>query len=195
MGWPVTIEALITQYGALAVFAGAALEGETAAFLGGVVAHRHLLPYWQAALAAALGSLLADQALFLIGRHASTSPLVRRYIARDGIARVRAMLNAHPTVFILSFRFIYGARTVSPVIIGLSTVSPGRFLLLNMISASTWGILITAAGYLLGNTIEATFGHLGIHIHLAIALAGILALVAAAWCLLHAFLRKRGPIS
>ena len=189
-----TIEALITQYGAFAIFAGAALEGETAAFLGGVIAHRNLLPYWQAALAATFGSLLADQTLFLFGRHASTSPLVRRYLAKDGIAHVRAMLLAHPTAFMLSFRFIYGARTVSPIIIGLSAVSPGRFLFLNVISASAWGILITAAGYLLGNTIESTFGNLGIYVHLAIALAGILALVAVAWFSLRALLRTHGLI-
>ncbi|MEK1901219.1 MAG: DedA family protein, partial [Rhizobium sp.] len=39
------IELLIENYGLPAIFLGTAFEGETAAFLGGVIAHRDLLTY------------------------------------------------------------------------------------------------------------------------------------------------------
>lgn len=51
-----SIELLIEHYGLLAIFLGAAFEGETAAFLGGVISHRGLLTYWSASLAATAGS-------------------------------------------------------------------------------------------------------------------------------------------
>ncbi|TWF56846.1 DedA family protein [Neorhizobium alkalisoli] len=187
-----SLETLISQYGPAAVFAGAAFEGETAAFLGGVFAHRHLMAYWQAALAAGLGSFAADQALFFAGRHAGRLAIVRRFMRGEAASRVNGLLEAHPTGFILAFRFVYGMRTVSPVAIGLSSVPALRFVILNLISAIVWGVVITAVGYLFGNAVEAIFGRLRLHSHLFIALGvivvavGIAAFIGRKW-LLSAF--------
>lgn len=175
-----SLEALISQYGPAAVFAGAGLEGEAAAFLSGVLAHRHLMAYWQVALAAGLGSFTADQVLFFAGRYAGRLAIVKRFMRGKAASRVTGLLEAHPTGFILAFRFIYGMRTVSPVAIGLSSVPAGRFVFLNFISAIVWGIVITAVGYLFGNAVEALFGRLRLHLHLFIALGVIAAAIGIA---------------
>ncbi len=57
----------------------------------------------------------------------------------------RRCWSAIRTGFILAFRFIYGMRTVSPVIIGLSSVSARRFVVLNAVAAIVWGVVISAA--------------------------------------------------
>lgn len=172
------LHGLIANYGVVAVFLGALTEGETAVFLGGVFAHRHLLPYWQVALAASLGSLLTDQALFLAGRYAARSSLVGRITAAPAMRKVTSFLDTHPTGFIFAFRFIYGMRTVGPVAIGLSKVPIVRFLALNAAAALLWGLAVTAIGYLFGNTVEMLFGRLHLHIHLLIAVAVAVAAVA-----------------
>jgi len=169
---------LIADYGVLAIFLGAVAEGETAVFLGGVFAHRHILAYWQVALAASLGSFLTDQALFLAGRYAARSPFVGRITAAPVMKKVTSFLETHPTGFIFAFRFIYGMRTVSPVAIGLSKVPAVRFLALNSAAAFLWGLAISATGYLFGNAIEVLFGRLRLHIHFLIAV--VVAVVAAA---------------
>jgi membrane protein DedA with SNARE-associated domain len=171
------LERLIGEYGVLAVFLGAAAEGETAAFLGGVFAHRQLIPYWQAALAACLGSFAADQFFFLAGRYATKWSYVQKLLGSKPIERVTRLLEAHPTGFILAFRFIYGIRTISPVAIGVSTVSALRFVTLNAIAALIWGVLITAIGFLAGQTVEVLLGRLQLHLHLLIALACVAILV------------------
>ncbi len=51
---------------------------------------------------------------------------------------MKDLLERHPTGFILAFRFLYGMRTISPVIIGLSGVPFRKFLLLNAIAAGIW---------------------------------------------------------
>jgi membrane protein DedA with SNARE-associated domain len=194
-----SLEDLISHYGPIAVFVGAAFEGETAVFLGGVFAHRHLMPYWQAAAAAVFGSFLLDQVWFFAGRYANRLALVQRFMHTKAAARVNHLLEAHPTGFILAFRFIYGMRTVSPVVIGLTSVPALRFLLLNFIAALVWGILITSIGYLFGDAVEALFGRLRLHIHLLLALAVIAAIVAVVafasrkW--LIAVLRRMGAYS
>lgn len=172
------LEKLIGDYGVFAVFLGAGIEGETAAFLGGIAAHRHLIAYWQVALAASLGSFTADQIFFLLGRHAAKWSYVKRLLDSAPIAGATRLLEARPTSFILAFRFIYGIRTISPVAIGVSSVPGWKFVSLNAIAASAWGIMITGAGFLAGQAIEAMLGRLRLHVHLLIALVAGALLVA-----------------
>ena len=174
-----SLEHLISQYGVLAVFLGAAFEGETAVFLGGVFAHRHFMSWWEAATAAAIGSFAADQAWFFAGRYANRLALVQRFLKTDAAQKVSQLLEAHPTGFILAFRFIYGMRTVSPIAIGLSSVPALRFVILNFIAAVVWAVLITTIGYLFGNTVEMLFGRLKLHLHMLIAIAAIAVILAA----------------
>lgn len=184
------LDTLIENYGAVAVLAGAALEGETAAFLGGVFAHRHLIPYWHAAAAAALGSFLADQFFFLAGRRAAQVGFVRRAAASQAMTRVTGLLEAHPVGFILAFRFVYGIRTISPVAIGLSRIPATRFLLLNALAAVAWGVGVTAVGFVFGNAVEALFGRLDLHIHVLLAILVAIGLAIAAAVLSRKFMRR-----
>ena len=184
------LEHWIVDYGAIAIFLGAALEGETAAFLGGVLAHRHLLPYWQAAAAACIGSFLADQAFFFAGRHASGWQVVQRALRSNALKRVTRLLEAHPTGFVLAFRFIYGMRTISPMVIGTTSIPALRFLLLNAIAALIWGILITAIGFLFGEAVHALFGRMRLHEHLLIAVAAVALLGPALWLIARHWRRQ-----
>jgi membrane protein DedA with SNARE-associated domain len=176
------LEHLISYYGPIAVFVGAVFEGETAAFLGGVFAHRGLMPYWAAAVAAILGSWVGDQALFYAGRYADRFSIIQRIMHAQKAQRVKSLLAAHPDGFIFSFRFILGMRMISPVIIGLSGVSPMRFFVLNLAAALVWGVTVTGCGYLFGNAIEAAFGHLGLNAVFFFAVGIIAAALAVvAW--------------
>ena len=58
----------------------------------------------------------------------------------------------------LSFRFVYGLRTVMPVAIGLSGYPPGRYLLLNGIGAAIWASALAAAAYHFGAVLEGLLG-------------------------------------
>lgn len=185
------LERLIGEYGVLAVFLGAAVEGETAAFLGGVFAHRQLIPYWQVALAACLGSFAADQFFFLSGRYATKWSYVQKLLGSEPIGRVTRFLEAYPTSFILAFRFIYGIRTISPVAIGVSRISTLRFVTLNAIAALIWGLLMTGIGFLAGQAVEAVLGRLELHLHLLIALVSVAILVPVSAYALRRAMAKR----
>jgi membrane protein DedA with SNARE-associated domain len=174
------LEDLINRYGVLTVLIGSGVEGDTIAFLGGVSAHRGLLPYWAVASAAALGSFIADQTFFLIGRGAGWFPRVRKMTESPIGAKAKALLERHPTGFILAFRFIYGIRTISPIVIGLSSISIPTFVALNGIAACGWGIIITAAGYFFGGLVETLMGRLELHQHMIICLIAAVVFAAAA---------------
>ncbi|MFS8115732.1 DedA family protein [Rhizobium jaguaris] len=183
-----TIELLIARYGLLAIFLGAAFEGETMVILGGVFSHRHLMTFWSAAATACAGSFLADQTLFFTGRHARHYQRIQKIIEKPAFARVTHLLERYPTGFIFAFRFIYGVRTISPVAIGMSDVSAIKFVVINAAAALIWGSFFTGIGYLFGQSIEQTFGHLPLHHHVLIA-AGIIAVLL----LVMMTFRKRKP--
>ena len=54
------MEEFIATWGLLAIFLGTALEGETAALAGGLLAWRGVLVTWQVVIAAAIVDFVAD---------------------------------------------------------------------------------------------------------------------------------------
>ncbi|TCM35182.1 DedA family protein [Novosphingobium sp. ST904] len=173
-----SIETFIAHFGLLAVGLGAAAEGETALMTGGLLAHQGLLPIGGVMAAGAIGSFLADEIFFFLGRHFRARPAVRALSEKPAFARALALLERHPVGFILAFRFLYGLRTVSPIAIGTSSIPARRFIVLNALAATVWGIVIAAIGYTFGQAIEMAFGKLGRIEHVAIAAAGLAVLAA-----------------
>ena len=177
-----TVELLIARYGVLGIFLGAGLEGETAVVAGGLLAHRGLVPLWAAAGAAAAGSFLVDQFFYSVGRRFSDHPRLQAMKRKPAFAKAITALERRPTGFIFAFRFLYGLRTVSPVVIGIAGVPRTRFVILNAAAALLWGTLFTLLGYAFGNGIERILGHLRPSTHLLVAAA---CAVLAAFAVFH----------
>lgn len=154
------LETLIAKYGYVAILLGTFLEGETILVLGGFAAHRGLLNLWGVILAAFVGSLLSDQLFFFLGRRHGAALLARRPQWQAGVERVRALLNRYNTALILSFRFLYGLRNVTPFALGMSDVSTARFVVLNAVGAALWAVGIALAGWFVGEAAKQMLGHL-----------------------------------
>lgn len=167
------LEQLVSDYGAFGLFAGAGLEGETVAMLGGVLAHRGLLDFWTAVLAVAAGSFLTDQIFFLAGRRFRKSPWACKLQAGPAGARVLQTFHRRRDIFVFGFRFIYGLRVASAVTIGTTGFPWGRFSVLNGLAAPLWATVFVALGYLCGEAIETMFGHLRAHFHYPLALVAV----------------------
>lgn len=145
---------MIAKYGYLAVFVGTFFEGETILVLGGFAAHRGYLELPYVMLAAFVGTFLGDQLYYFIGRRWGVRLLEKRPRWRERSAKAMALLHKYDVIFILSFRFIYGVRSVSPFVIGMSGISPMRFMPLNLIAAFIWAIAVGLLGYLFGEVFQ-----------------------------------------
>lgn len=156
----VTIEAIVARYGLAALFAGAGLEGEAAVIAGGLLAHQHLLALPMAMLAAATGSFAADQAWFHFGRRFRDHRWVVAARRRPAFARAQRALERHPIRFIFVFRFLYGLRTISPIAVGSTRISPRLYAAVNAVSATVWAMLFTGIGYVFGDGFERLVGRL-----------------------------------
>jgi len=171
------MEELIGQWGYPAILLGTFFEGETVLVLGGFAAHQGFLRLDLVMACAFIGSFCGDQLWFWIGRRFGRRWLDAHPGKAPAIERVSRMLDRWGAWFVLSFRFLYGLRSVSPVAIGLSSISALRFAVLNLVAAAVWSVSVGALGYFGGNAVEAVLGRLQYWEHrllaaLAIALAG-----------------------
>jgi membrane protein DedA with SNARE-associated domain len=160
-----TVEQLVESYGSVGLFVGSSLEGEASAMLGGIMVHQHLIRFWPAIIALALGSFLADQVFFLLGHWWRNSAIVRSVQGSAAGARVLTTFNARPDVFAFSLRFLYGLRMAGAVTIGTTDYPWLRFILLNAISALIWALAWVTLGYLFGQALAPLFERLSSYSH------------------------------
>ena len=174
------IEAYIARYGLLAIFLGAGVEGEAVVVTGGVFAQRGLVPLVGAMIAATIGSTIVDQLWFWAGRRFRNHLWVQRITQKPAFARAHGWLERYPTAFILSFRFIYGMRTISPIAIGLSQIPARRFVPLNMLAAAIWAPTFTLIGFWLGHAAAPLIDRIArVGLDVVVALAVLALLIAA----------------
>jgi len=171
----VEIDTLIREYGYVAIVVVTFLEGETIVLLAGAAAHFGYLELpWIIATALA-GSIAGDQLWYFLGRRWGPRIIsLRRW--QEKAERVYHHLRRHQDCLILSFRFYYGLRSITPFAIGSAHVSRLRFFILNFIGAVLWSITFTFAGYFLGGATDyliEDFKRYGLYAFCGLALVGI----------------------
>lgn len=182
-------DALVSRYGYVAVLIGTFLEGETILVLGGLAAHRDLLWLPGVMLCGFVGSLTSDQLFFFLGRRRGPAFVARRPRLARQVERVHTLVQRYDTLLILSFRFLYGLRNVTPLALGMSGVPVAKFAVLNAVGAAVWAIAVAALGWYVGSAAKELLGHLEryeLRVAAAIIVAG-----AVLWLWRHAVQRRR----
>jgi membrane protein DedA with SNARE-associated domain len=184
-----TLETIIQTYGYWALLIGTFFEGETVLILGGFAARRGYLSLPLVIIAAFLGTLAGDQLFFFIGRKKGKPFLEKRPSWKPNIEKAHDLLDRYKAWLIIGFRFLYGMRTVTPFVIGMSRVKTATFIILNIIGALSWAILFGTGGYLFGTVLEVFMKNAKRYellVFLGIALAGL-----AVWAI-HFYRKKHG---
>jgi membrane protein DedA with SNARE-associated domain len=152
------LEQFLQDFGYFALFLGTFFEGETILVLAGFLAARGYLEIEWVLVTAFFGSYAGDQLWYYLGRHKGRQMLARRPTWQSAGDRALRLINRHPDLWVLSFRFFYGLRTVMPVAIGLSGYPPVRYLVLNGIGAIVWAIALGLAAFYFGAAMESVLG-------------------------------------
>ncbi|MDQ2089274.1 DedA family protein [Marimonas arenosa] len=186
-----TFEGLIQAFGLPGLALGSALEGDAVTFFGGVLAHRGMFPLTGVVLASAAGAIFIDNLLFLAGRHAGQSRLVRTLLRRGPVATAQGWLGRNAVLTLLAFRFVWGMKTVTVLLIANTAVSWRRFAVLDASGVLLWAGTFAGLGFGAGTAIEAMLGRLKLHHHLGTAGVVFLA-VAGLWWLMRRVGRREG---
>lgn len=168
---------IISEYGYAAILAGTFLEGETILILGGVAASLGSLDLPLVILAAFLGSSTGDQLYYFIGKWKGKTLLDLFPRWKAPAKKVLRLMERHKNIVILSFRFFYGLRNVTPFILGIARVETVRFIILNLIGAAIWSLSFATLGFLLGETHERVLGKA----YGPILLGALMILFSVAW--------------
>jgi membrane protein DedA with SNARE-associated domain len=183
-----TLQSFIDTYGYLVILVGTFFEGETILVLGGIAAKLgHLQLPW-VIISAFAGSLLGDQLLFQLGRFRGHVILQRFPAGKKRSDIVLARLEKHRLPITLGFRFVYGMRTITPFVLGMTRAPFLEFLLLNTLSAAAWATLIGSLGFIFGRGLELILGDIR---HYEMAIFALVLLAGMILWLFHRFRHGR----
>ena len=189
-----TLKDGIETYGYLGVLIGTFLEGDIALVLGGLCARCTDLNLFGVIVAAFTGAIIGDQVFYNLGRHKGLQLLNRFPRLKLRTDRVFHHLRKHGSLIAFAFRFFYGFRILTPLMIGASGVGHGRFTLLNCLGALTWATILGSVGYyLVGEGVELLLQNLNKDLKhsLPFVLGGLLVLVAVIRLIVWLVRRRR----
>ena len=148
------IEQWLDQYGYWSVFFGVFLEGPLTLTLAGFITHQGYLNIPGVLVAAFAATFLVIEIIFLIGMMSGRFFLERWPALQKHYSRFAKLLERYKAFFILGFRFTYGSRTISPMVIGMSRIRPGYFTAMNAAGAALWTLVMFLVGYFFGHAFE-----------------------------------------
>jgi membrane protein DedA with SNARE-associated domain len=173
------LEGFLSQYGLLALFLLAAVEGDVSLLVAGVLTHLGVLSLPGAILAGAAGNLVGDIVWFILGRtYRERIRSSRLYSAVGG--RIERLAGKLGPWQLLAARVVYGTRNASMVFWGQLHLAWARFLLIDAIGCLLVATGFTLLGSLMGHGTTALAGEVKRIEHwLLIAVIGGVAIVGA----------------
>lgn len=133
-------------------FFGIFIEGELV-FLSAVIAASHgYLNIWLVICIAIIATISSDLVYFKLGKYRAEK-LLNRPKWKAKIEVVHERLEKHRTLFLISYRFLYGLRIATPLVLGTQNIKQLKFLKYSIISTLIWVTLFTLLGLAFGELI------------------------------------------
>ena len=182
-------------HGYWVLFLGTFLEGEAILIMAGLFAFQGYLNIFGVIFTAFAGSFFGDQFYFYLGRW--KGPLLLKIftsIARK-FRKALKLIEKYGTFVAFISRYTYGFRIILPIILGMTNLAALRFLWLNLISAFTWAVVFSLAGYLFGKS--ASLFVEDVQRYEPYLMLALLCLIACMWLshFVHAWWRRRPAIA
>jgi membrane protein DedA with SNARE-associated domain len=144
----------------LGILLGIFFEGEMTMISAVLAAHKGYLNIYLVFTLGITGTFGSDCFYFWFGRRKGQIWLNKRPKYEEKAIRMNKKLMRSPLLVFISYRFLYGFRTVAPIIIGTSGITTRKFLFYSFVSTMIWALIYTILGYKLGDIIESELGHL-----------------------------------
>jgi membrane protein DedA with SNARE-associated domain len=141
-------------YAYLLVGIGVILEGELALLSASIAAQRGILNIILVAITAFLFTLVTDWFFFFIGRFMGTKILNRFQVLRKRIHKPNLWIRENPRLIMILYRYLYGFRIVTLLILGMSKVPIHRFMFYSFIAVLIWTIIFGLLGFFMGDIIS-----------------------------------------
>lgn len=152
----------LTDWGYIAVALTVFIEGEIFLIMIGIATAATLFNYPLVIIAATIGAILHDNSIFIFSKFFGRKLILSKASWNCKANKSSAFLKKHETLSILSIRFLYGFRTVTLLIVGLSDIKRIKFICLDSISSLVWSFIYISIGYIGGHTVLRFIDHVHI---------------------------------
>jgi membrane protein DedA with SNARE-associated domain len=135
------------------VLLGMYLEGEVVLITSIIAAQHGHLDLWIVLTSGAVGTFMADCTSFFLGRIKGQSWVESKRRLRPRIRIIERRLHRHPWLVFFGYRFMYGFRSVVPIVLGVTRIKTVKFLIFSAVSIVVWIAVWGALGYAFGTWI------------------------------------------
>ncbi|WP_179022182.1 DedA family protein [Winogradskyella forsetii] len=140
-------------------FFGIFIEGELV-FLSAVIAASHgYLNIWLVIIVAIMATITSDLLYFNLGKNRAEK-LMNKPKWKTKIESVNIKLEKHRRLFLVSYRFLYGLRIATPLVLGTQNITQITFIKYSIISTVIWVTLFTILGLSFGELILTYLKHI-----------------------------------
>ena len=159
----------------IGIFLGVFIEGEMVMISAIIAAHHGHLNLWIVVVLGIVATYCSDIFYFNIGRKKGTVWLNKQQKFKSKIEIVNEQIKKYPIIVFLSYRFLYGFRTITPMVIGTSKTNSITFFIFSAISILIWAATYCTIGYIFGGIIKSVLGHIE---HIEFYIIGIILFIA-----------------
>lgn len=147
------MEELIRDWGYIILFLYSFGGGFLALAVAGVLSFSGELNIYISMAVAASANIIGDQFLFYIARNnkAQAKQMMGKY--HKYVEKTENMMVKLGSFAIILQKYIYGIKTLIPLVIGLTTYDTKKFLFFNIIGAVLWAMVVGYLSYSLGEVI------------------------------------------
>lgn len=146
-----------------AIFVGFVIPGETAAVLGGVIAHQGKADIWIMAPLVVAAAIIGDTVGYEVGKHLGPRLLAFKVFNRHRkrLDDAQAFLRTRGGWAVFLGRFVAFFRAMMPALAGVSQMRYTRFVTFNALGGLVWGTGFTLLGFAAGASYQAVAGAAG----------------------------------
>ncbi len=167
------------------------IPGDVVVVFGGYLVGVGKLNFVLVVLLSTLGGLLGFMTMFAIGYvlgEAVTDPRRLRWLPKGQIEKARRWLDRYGYGLVAANRFLSGLRSVISIAVGMAQMNPWTTAVFAVISAAVWTLLLSYAGYALGENWQIIAEYLRAYGRVVLGLV----LLAAAVFFVRRYLKRKG---
>lgn len=148
---------MFSWYAYLIVFAGVSLEGELSLITATIAAQKGLLELRMLIPLAFTGTLIVDWGVFYSSRFLGKQLFKWIPSLQRAASRPHVRLEQSPQLISFLYRFMYGFRVITLIMLGTSKISSAKFMSYSLLSILVWVSVYISLGFFLGKVVQRYF--------------------------------------
>ncbi|OCL83664.1 DedA family protein [Arcobacter porcinus] len=144
------MEQFIQDWGYVALFLYSFGGGFLALAIAGAFSYAGDLNIFITIIVAAISNIIGSQFLFFMARNNKNYAEDMMNKHKRKVALVQLLFKKYGSFIIIIQKYIYGIKTLVPLVMGISDYSSVKFTILNSIASVLWAIIIGYLSYIAG---------------------------------------------